>query len=377
MLFVCGNDGLAFWVKQRIGRSISFLLICIFLASSLCVAQNKPSTDTRSPGDQINKGDSDHVPSNASTTSSSTKATSAPVSQTDQMLKTEEHTVKALENVYAVATGILTTFVVLLGAGASIFGYKSVKDFRDQLDKAKQGFEDISVEARKMTNDLKMELDGAIQQRLAWQEEKAKQLNDLQEKIDGFDSFKIFIEDSLLKTAELVQHIDEIGRRMAEVRDVSEQSRKVVAGRAREKIIIAIERASELAEKLHNRQMWSLALAHQGRLFLWLEDWGTAERSMLHSYELDQKVLPDRSYNLACLYGQRFQHADTGGGQAFDIDSIRWANETVERVISKGSLTTQRRGHWANLIQTDPDLAAVRSKHPAAFEAMQRKLAFE
>lgn len=312
---------------------------------------------------------------------------SAPqMSSMDQMLKTEEHTVKALENMYTVATWVAGGVIILFG----FVGFKSFRDFTEKLNQAQIDFNkiknDSESEIRRVRSDseaevkkLNDELSKAVEQRTALQKEHAERIASLEEtrkrQLDSHDELLSDLNQKIIDATELTLRVETIDREMAKVWRLPRADQANCVRKSKNKLLSNLEEAREFSERLKHTRLQSWIEAQHGRLHLSLGEREDARTAMLKAEQLDAARNPDRSFNLACLYGDWFKADDADSSGRHDVEAMRWANETVARAIATPH-PSKSRGYWLNLLETDIDLEILRGMYKSDFEEMRKRLTF-
>jgi len=291
----------------------------------------------------------------------------------DQMLKTEEHTVQALESMYKLAAGVSLLFVVALGA----FGIKSVSDFNKKIDKSRADYDKIKGDSKSTCENQAKELEEFKQQRIVAQKEYDARLAsfeaEYQEKIKKVETVLNKINEKIIDATELSQAVETIDREVTKIRSLEQSQQTSAAQLARIKIVSSIRDARKYAGKLDHTKLQSWTAAQEGRLHLWLKEWDDAAEALHEAEQLDVKRFPDRAYNLACLYAKWFEADGAASTARQDVEAMRWANEAVNRAITTPQ-PSRDRGFWLNLLETDSDLDAMRVKYPEHFKSMRERL---
>jgi DNA repair exonuclease SbcCD ATPase subunit len=289
------------------------------------------------------------------------------------MLKTEEHTVQALESMYKLAAGVSLLFVVALGA----FGIKSVSDFNKKLDQSRADYDKIKSDSKSACENQAKELEEFKQQRIVAQKEYDARLAsfevEYQKKIKEVENILDKINEKIIDATELSQAVEIIDREMTKIRSLEQSQQTSAAQLAKVKIVPSIKDARKYAGELDHTKLQSWTAAQEGRLHLWLKEWDDAAKAMKEAEQLDVKRFPDRAYNLACLYAKWFEADSTASTARQDVEALRWANEAVNRAITSPQ-PSRDRGFWLNLLETDLDLDVLRAKYPEHFNGMRERL---
>jgi hypothetical protein len=296
----------------------------------------------------------------------------------DQMLKTEEHTVTALANMYTVATWIAGIVVLVFG----YIGFRSYKDFTEKLNQAQIDFNRIKSDSEAEVKKLNDELSKAVEQRIALRGEHAERIASLEVartlQIDELEKQKEFLNKRIIDALDLGEKVKIIEHEFAKIVRAPKLEQPDVTKKLKGILLFNLDEARKLSRKLGHTRLESWVEAVHGRLHLYQGEWEDARSAMLKAEDLDvgRKIRsPARSFNLACLYGDWFK-ADVNSQARHDFEAMRWCNETVSRAIHNPD-TSHGRGHWANLLLTDPELDAVRAKYPVKFEEMIGELTSE